>query len=132
VRAVGGRVLLRIEDHDRRRSRTSYERAILDDLDWLGFIPDEPATDTFRAGPCAWRQSDRYDLCESALARLRAEGLVYACECSRTEIIAAGGSGRELRYPGTCARKHLRERPGLGTRIRLAPAVERFDELSGS
>ena len=42
TRAAGGRVLLRIEDHDRGRSRPEFERAILDDLDWLGFVPDEP------------------------------------------------------------------------------------------
>ena len=35
ARALGGRVLLRIEDHDRGRSRTGYERAALEDLDWL-------------------------------------------------------------------------------------------------
>ena len=29
------RVLLRIEDHDRHRSRPAYEAAILEDLDWL-------------------------------------------------------------------------------------------------
>src|SRR5512146_535718 len=38
--AVGARVLLRIEDHDRERSRAAYEAAILDDLEWLGFVPD--------------------------------------------------------------------------------------------
>ena len=32
-----GRVLLRIEDHDRQRSRPEYESAILEDLSWLGF-----------------------------------------------------------------------------------------------
>jgi hypothetical protein len=30
ARALGGRVLLRIEDHDRQRSRKAHERAILD------------------------------------------------------------------------------------------------------
>ena len=43
--ALGGRVLLRIEDHDRVRSRTGHERALLDDLDWLGLAPDpDPAS----------------------------------------------------------------------------------------
>jgi glutamyl/glutaminyl-tRNA synthetase len=48
TKAAGGRVLLRIEDHDRQRSRREYEHAILDDLDWLGFVPDDPATADFR------------------------------------------------------------------------------------
>src|SRR6266487_7104248 len=37
------RVLLRIEDHDRQRSRRDFERAIFEDLDWLGFVPDAAA-----------------------------------------------------------------------------------------
>ncbi len=128
TRASAGRVLLRIEDHDRRRSRPEYERAILDDLDWLGFAPDEPSTDAFRAGPCDGRQSDRYAVYESALEGLRARGLVYACECSRSEILSASPTAGEIRYPGTCATKHLPECAGLGIRVRLEPSVERFDD----
>jgi len=41
ARAAGGRVLLRMEDHDRIRCRPEYEASILDDLAWLGFAPDE-------------------------------------------------------------------------------------------
>jgi glutamyl-Q tRNA(Asp) synthetase len=33
-------VLLRIEDHDRQRSRPAYDAALLEDLAWLGFEPD--------------------------------------------------------------------------------------------
>jgi len=116
ARAARGRVLLRIEDHDRQRSRPEFERAILDDLEWLGFEADGAMT----------RQSDRHALYESALGRLRAQGLVYACECSRSEIAAAAEPGGELRYPGTCAGKALAEGPGRGTRVRLARSVERF------
>ena len=119
LRARGGKVLLRIEDHDRQRSRPEYERAILEDLDWLGFVPDEPFV----------RQSERSAVYERALDRLRSAGLVYACECSRKDIAAAGDSDTELRYPGTCAAKGLSERPGLGLRVRLAPTIERFDDL---
>jgi glutamyl/glutaminyl-tRNA synthetase len=126
ARARGGTVLLRIEDHDRERSRPEYERAILDDLNWLGFVPDAPALDAFRAGPCEGRQSDRGALYEEALDRLRRMGLVYACECSRADIAAAAP---DLRYPGTCREKRLAETPGRGTRVRLAPSVERFDDL---
>ena len=119
ARATGGRVLLRIEDHDRTRSRPEYEQAILDDLSWLGFAADQPPV----------RQSERAALYEAALERLRGQGLVYACECSRSDIAAASQAGLELRYSGTCRDKHLPERPGLGLRVRLAPSVERFDDL---
>src|SRR5512147_3010998 len=57
ARAFGGQVILRIEDHDRTRSRAEYERGILDDLDWLGFVPDIGATAAFRTGAHPQRQS---------------------------------------------------------------------------
>jgi glutamyl-tRNA synthetase/glutamyl-Q tRNA(Asp) synthetase len=131
TRAAGGRVLLRIEDHDRQRSRREYERAILDDLEWLGFIPDDPPIARFRAaGACAGRQSDRSEVYERALSQLRHRGLVYACECSRSAIAqAAPADGSELRYPGTCANKALLESAGRGIRIRLSAGVECFDDL---
>ena len=105
------RVLLRIEDHDRHRSRAAYESAILQDLEWLGFVADERFV----------RQSERGAVYETALDQLRARGLVYACGCSRSEIA-------DVRYPGTCANKRLPESPGLGLRVRLEPAVERFED----
>lgn len=108
----GGRVLLRIEDHDRQRSRGEYEEAILEDLDWLGFAADGPPV----------RQSERNLIYMGALDSLRRRGLVYACACSRAAL-----DGH--RYPGTCAQKNLPEAPGLGLRIRLEPTVERFDDL---
>ena len=64
ARARGAAVLLRIEDHDRSRSRPEYEAALLEDLDWLGFVPD--------AGPV--RQSDDDAPYEAALAALRGGG----------------------------------------------------------
>src|SRR5688572_3808767 len=94
TRALGGRVLLRIEDHDRQRSRPEFERAILEDLDWLGFLADSAADTAFT------RQSDRRLIYESALDRLRSNALVYACECSRAVVAASGEPGSELRYPG--------------------------------
>jgi glutamyl-tRNA synthetase/glutamyl-Q tRNA(Asp) synthetase len=118
AQALGGRVLLRIEDHDRERSRAAHERAILDDLAWLGLEPDVVVA----------RQSDRGHEFAQSLARLDAAGLVYACGCSRREIERAGGQGDELRYPGTCRALALPLRRGLGLRLRLAPGVESFDD----
>ena len=119
ARREGGRVLLRIEDHDAQRSRPEYERSILEDLAWLGFTPDAPPV----------RQSDRGLIYEAALQRLRDQGLVYACECSRREIAEAGGSGSELRYPGTCAAKNLPQGEDRAIRVRLPPSQESFDDL---
>jgi glutamyl-tRNA synthetase/glutamyl-Q tRNA(Asp) synthetase len=113
--ALGGRVLLRIEDHDRQRSRPVYERAILDDLRWLGFLAS-PGT------PGVARQSDRSDLYAAALEQLRGVAAVYACDCSRTDI---GGE----RYPGRCRTRRLAETPGRGLRVEIGPGVEQFQDL---
>ena len=84
ARATGGRVILRIEDHDRQRSRPAYEAAMLDDLERLGLGPDEPPIAAVRAGPTPFRQSDTGHVYAAALERLRDEGLVYACTCTRS------------------------------------------------
>lgn len=129
TRALGGRVLLRIEDHDRQRCRPTFERAILDDLDWLGFVPDAPPAPAFIAGRCAGRQSDRSAVYTAAVRGLRARGLVYACECSRKDLGPASAPGLERRYPGTCAAAHLAEVPGVGLRVRIDPGPEVFDDV---
>lgn len=135
TRVAGGRVLLRVEDHDRQRSRTAYEAALLDDLDWLGFVPDDPSTDQFRRGRCRGRQSDRQEVYERALARLEDMGLVYACDCTRRELRDSSGPltpsslSPELRYGGRCRERNLPRREGLGLRVRLEPSVERFHDL---
>ena len=38
TRRLHGRVLLRIEDHDRQRSRSEYDAAIVDDLAWDALV----------------------------------------------------------------------------------------------
>src|SRR5689334_22210188 len=121
TRARGGRVLLRIEDHDRQRSRREYEAEILDDLAWLGFAADEPAV----------RQSERGAIYEQALDVLRRQGRVYACRCSRADVGAPvqGARTSELRYPGTCRDRGIAEGPGVGIRVRLDDTVERFVDL---
>ncbi len=127
--ALGGRVLLRIEDHDRQRCRPEYETAILDDLDWLGFAPDIFPTAAFRAGRCDGRQSDREVVYRAAVEGLAARGLVYGCRCTRREIEAAGpGAGPEQRYPGTCRRLGLPLDDTVGWRIVVEPGAVAFDD----
>src|SRR6266550_371506 len=41
ARIADATVLLRIEDHDRGRSRPAYDAALIEDLAWLGFVADE-------------------------------------------------------------------------------------------
>ena len=115
ARAAGGRVLLRIEDHDRIRSRPAFESAILEDLDWLGFEADEGRRPVLR-------QSDGTAAYERALQQLRASHHVYACDCSRKEI---GGE----RYPGQCRGRGIAAAPGYGIRVQIGERVEEFDDL---
>lgn len=133
ARATGGRVVLRIEDHDRQRSRPEHEAALLDDLERLGLVPDEPPIATFRAGSTPWRQSDAGDVHAAALDRLRADGLVYACDCSRATFAAyEAGHGRPWRgigCPGDCRRRALPEERGAGLRVAVGAGAERWVDL---
>jgi glutamyl-Q tRNA(Asp) synthetase len=96
-----GRFLLRIEDIDSARSRPEYERAIKDDLRWLGLTFEEPVR----------RQSEHFADYAAALTTLDEKGLLYPCFCTRKEIAeeiaraAAAPHGPDgPLYPGTCRR----------------------------
>ena len=95
ARAAGGRFLLRIEDIDAARTRPEYVAGILEDLRWLGIEWEEPVL----------HQSTRMDAYKAAAERLAAQGLLYCCFATRTEIEAAAGGaavdpdGAPL-YPG--------------------------------
>lgn len=115
ARERDGEVLLRIEDHDRQRSRPEYEAAILEDLAWLGFV---------HAGAIV-RQSERDAIYRKALQPLIDRELVFGCTCTRAEIPG------EL-YPGTCRDRDIPLSEGVGWRVRMDPGTERFfDELLG-
>lgn len=95
ARAQGGSFNLRIEDIDGTRSRPEHVAAILADLDWLGLAWDEPPM----------FQSQRLPHYQAALDRLREQGLLYPCFCTRADIAASlsaphGPDG--ALYPGTC------------------------------
>lgn len=94
ARQLGGAFLLRIEDIDGVRSRPELVEAILADVRWLGLDWD---------GDVLF-QSSRLAAYDTALAELKARGLVYPCFCTRSQIAAGGAQpGPEgLVYPGTC------------------------------
>src|SRR5215216_861695 len=70
ARALGGRVLLRLEDHDRGRCRPEYESALLEDLEWLSLVSDVGTVAELRRRPSPYRQSEAGESYESALASL--------------------------------------------------------------
>ncbi|MBI3749673.1 MAG: tRNA glutamyl-Q(34) synthetase GluQRS [Chloroflexi bacterium] len=124
---LGAKVLLRIEDHDRERSRGAYEAALLEDLGWLGFVPD--------AGPI--RQSDDAAPYLAAVERLRAAGLVYACACTRSTFAAwaatHGGPWRGPGCPERCRERDFPEDPWCTLRVALGAGEEAWpDRLLGA
>jgi glutamyl-Q tRNA(Asp) synthetase len=99
ARQSGGRFLLRFEDIDHTRVRPEFYTGIEEDLRWLGLDWDGPAL----------RQSERTDAYAASLERLRRQGSVYPCFCTRREIeeevtrMTGAPHGPEgALYPGTC------------------------------
>jgi glutamyl-Q tRNA(Asp) synthetase len=127
ARALGGRVILRIEDHDRGRARPEFETALLEDLDWLGYRADTCTTDDYRSGACPGRQSDRGDVYLAALTCLADRGLVYGCECSRRSMGMSAGAA-EVHYAGRCRGKNIPLDTGVGWRLRMEPGIEAFED----
>ena len=113
ARVLDGSVLVRIEDHDRIRSRPEFEHSLLEDLQWLGFV--DPSTPFLR-------QQDRHALYADALARLRRVAHVYACDCSRSSF-----EGET--YPGRCRDRGLSEEPGRALRVEFDDTIEMADDL---
>jgi len=125
--ARDGRFLLRIEDIDGARSRPELAEEMRADLAWLGLAWEEvPA------------QSARIASYEGAAQRLRSQGLLYPCVCTRAEVAAAatahGPEGPV--YPGTCRARAI-DGEGAAWRLDVARALGRtgplawHDELAG-
>lgn len=96
ARSAGGRFTMRVEDLDPQRSKREHEAQQLEDLRAIGLDWDGDVV----------RQSERTGLYRAALERLRDQGRVYPCWCSRAEVRAAAGAPHddlpEGAYPGTC------------------------------
>ncbi len=133
AKASGGRFLLRIEDIDGTRCRPEFTEAILEDLTWLEITWDGPVR----------RQSEHFGDYRAALARLKGQGLLYPCFCTRAEIqaeiarSAAAPHGPEgPLYPGTCrglsdSERELRMNAGetFALRIDMEKAASRAGAL---
>lgn len=121
AQALGGEVIIRLEDHDRGRYRPEFEASILEDLNWLGLDTTLPVS----------RQQDHPERYASAARRLAASASTFHCDCSRRMLAEAQGAeeGDTLRYPGTCRDRGLTDAPGRALRLRVEPGQERFEDL---
>ena len=123
ARAAGGQWLVRIEDVDTPRTVPGAADDILRTLEAFGLRWD---------GEVVW-QSRRTDLYEDTLARLRAAGALYRCQCSRREIADSGLVGPDgAIYPGTCRALGLAN-PELAERFDVSGTTIAFrDRVQGS
>jgi glutamyl-tRNA synthetase/glutamyl-Q tRNA(Asp) synthetase len=96
ARSNGARVVLRLEDLDRERTKSGYVEQMERDLEWFGLDWDSRSLQS--------QNAPRY---EAALEKLVRDGRIYACDCSRAEIrdIAHRAPDGSYRYPGTCRSK---------------------------
>lgn len=117
---------MRIEDIDPVRCKPEFTDAIMEDLDWLGLHWDgEPLI-----------QSGQMDYYASLLTRLKTEGLLYPCVCTRKDIESenarighAPHAGETAVYPGTCRGKRidLSRYDRYSWRLDVGKALERLD-----
>ena len=103
-RAARGQLILRSEDLDSSRVRAEYESGMIEDLRWLGIQWDEGPDCGGAFGP--YVQSQREPLHRIAFEKLKREGWLFPCRCTRrdiqTAIAAPHAADEEPIYPGAC------------------------------
>jgi glutamyl-tRNA synthetase len=126
ARSAGGEFLMRIEDLDSGRSREKWIDVQLAELRRIGLDWDGELV----------RQSERQGLYAEAVEKLRGEGLLYDCFCTRAEIREAAsaphGDLPEGAYPGTCrdlsaAEQAERRASGRPPALRVRAGAEGYE-----
>jgi glutamyl-tRNA synthetase/nondiscriminating glutamyl-tRNA synthetase len=104
ARGQGATFILRIEDTDVERSTKESERAILEDLRWMGLEWSEGVDAGGDHGP--YRQSERLHIYRAHAVELMSRGHAYQCFCSSGQLEAdrqaALAEGRAPKYVGRC------------------------------
>jgi nondiscriminating glutamyl-tRNA synthetase len=104
ARGQGGTFILRIEDTDVERSTKESERAIIEDLRWMGLDWSEGVEAGGEHGP--YRQSERLHIYRAHAAELISKGRAYYCFCSEEQLEADRqatlAQGRPPKYVGRC------------------------------
>ena len=124
ARAAGGRWLLRMEDLDRPRCDQGSADTILHQLEAYGLAWD---------GAVLY-QSRRDDAYAAALAALRAQGAVFPCTCSRSQLAQAKRNAEgEIVYPGTCRLHAFPRMAAHAWRVRVEDVSAHFsDRIHGA
>jgi glutamyl-tRNA synthetase len=117
AKAVGGKVLLRIDDLDSSRSRPEHVASIFSVLETLGLQWQRGPRNVaeFETSYSQSLKQDQYRQRFELLKRQRPQDF-FVCECSRSEVQRASQDGL---YPGTCRHKGLEWREGSVWRARV-------------
>ncbi len=108
AKKAGGTFIVRVEDTDKERSKTEWEKDVLENFEWLGLSWDEgPFNNGNDKGPYApYRQSRRTELYKPYLQKLLGEEKAYYCFCTpealEAQKQAQASAGQTPRYAGTC------------------------------
>ena len=115
ARSAGGKLLLRLEDLDHPKVKSTAAEEAYRDLSWLGLDWDAGPVSSYppfkgvaAANTDPYVQSNRMPYYSALMNDLKAKKRVYPCICTRRELESfqsAPNSGEDLlerRYPGTC------------------------------
>ncbi|HOY22686.1 MAG TPA: tRNA glutamyl-Q(34) synthetase GluQRS [Cellvibrio sp.] len=100
----GGKWLVRMEDLDPPREQAGAADAILRCLEDYGLEWDDSVL----------YQSQRWDIYEDYLTRLRQQDLLYSCDCTRQDLQTMGGI-----YNGRCRTRHVDSNLPHAQRLKL-------------
>lgn len=116
ARHANGQWLVRVEDVDRPREVAGAADAQLATLAAFGLQADAPIQ----------YQSRRQPLYQAAIDHLQAQGLAFACHCSRTDLSDQHGVHRH------CAAHQVRPHPAIRLRVADGSQVSFHDGLQGA
>src|SRR5687767_1152149 len=133
ARGQSATFIVRIEDTDFERSTRDSERAIVEDLQWMGLEWTEGIVAGGEHGP--YRQSERLHIYRAHAVELMSRGHAYHCFCSTEQLEAdrqrALAEGRAPKYEGRCreipreeARRRVENGDKAVIRFRVPPERE--------
>ncbi len=124
ARVAGGRWLVRMEDLDRPRCDPAAADTILRQIEVYGLTWDGAVL----------VQSQRDDAYAAALDRLKSQGAVFACTCTRSQLAHAPRNAEgETVYPGTCRLYSTPQGEHFAWRVRVEEVSAHFvDRIHGA
>jgi len=121
ARKTGAKILLRIDDFDRERTNMACVQDIFDTLNFLE-IPWDEGPRNMQEYEQQYSQVHRMDLYNKALQQLRESGHLFACTCSRADVLKLNADSI---YTGTCREKNIPlDAENVSWRIRTNDADE--------